>query len=96
MIDPITGLTIKNNQSVQLQSMHFTLPKTRNLPNNKFTLTGTISHSGDMRHGHYVSYLPSGRNLFMKLDDNKLSINQNIKQASHQLCTVFAKLENDI
>ena len=91
MINPITGLNMKNNDIIKIKSMKFKMPTT----NKFYSITGTMAHSGTIRAGHYVSYVPKlNQNSFIKLDDDKFADNQTFTHASTNLCSVFAQLEN--
>ena len=91
MINPITGQSIKNNDIVQLGGMKFKLPNTECM-DNVYKITGTLSHSGSIVAGHYVSYLPiPNTSKFVKVNDDKLQLNQSLTNASANLCAIFAE-----
>ena len=91
MIDPITGLNIKNNDVIKIESMRFKMPQTNSI----YEITGTMAHSGTITAGHYVSYVPKKiKTGFIKLDDDTFADNQTFTQASTNLSAVFAQLQN--
>ena len=91
MIDPITGQTMKNNEIVQLEGMKFKLPNTECM-DNVYKITGTLSHSGTVTQGHYVCYVPiPNTSKFVKVNDDKLTFNQTLINASTDVCAIFAE-----
>ena len=94
-INPITGKTMKKNDEIIFDSMDFKLPNTVD-ENVTYTMTGTISHLGkSTKSGHYIAFIPdTNRKFFIQLNDDKLYLNQTLKQAGKDLCAMFARKVN--
>ena len=95
IIDPITGLIVKNYDLIKFTTDQFELPNTGNM-DSSYTITGIIAHDGDIQHGHYWSYFRGHKNqqLWTKLDDDKIPVNHSLQKATTDIYGLFAEKNN--